>query len=288
MLDLAVPDADACRELCELAVEVAIEAGRFVRDERPTSVDVRNTKTSELDVVTVMDTECETLLRASILAVRPDDAILGEEGGMTAGTSGLTWVLDPIDGTVNYLYDIPAYAVSVAVVAGDPTADGEWTPVAGAVFNPGVDEVFDAYRGGGARLAPVGLSTFPRPRRLIASEPESLARALVGTGFSYDTTRRREQGLVATALLPQIRDLRRMGAASLDLCAVAAGRLNGYYERDLQPWDMAAGALIAVEAGALVSGLNGPASADSIVAAPPGVHPQLREALRAALHDVRV
>lgn len=285
--DLSLPDEGVCRELRELAIEFAIEAGRFVRDERPASVDVRSTKASDLDVVTIMDTQCEALLRASILAERPDDAILGEEGGITGGTSGLTWVLDPIDGTVNYLYDIPAYAVSVAVVAGDPSVDGAWTPVAGAVFNPGVDEVFDAHRGGGARLSPAGQSSFPRRRTLTAPEPESLARALVGTGFSYDTARRRDQGLVATALLPQIRDLRRMGAASLDLCAVAAGRLNAYYERGLQPWDMAAGALIAAEAGALVSGLDGPASVELILAAPPGVHASLRTALRDALQDVR-
>lgn len=284
---LAIPDEATCRELRELAIEVAIEAGRFVRDQRPASVDVHSTKASDLDVVTIMDTRCEALLRASILAERPDDAILGEEGGITAGTSGLTWVLDPIDGTVNYLYDIPAYAVSVAVVVGDPSVDGAWTPVAGAVFNPGVDEIFDAHRGGGARLAPAGTSTFPRPRTLVAPEPESLSRALIGTGFSYDTARRREQGLVATALLPQIRDLRRMGAASLDLCGVAAGRLNGYYERGLQPWDMAAGALIATEAGALVTGLDGPASAESIVAAPPGVHGPLQSALRDALQDAQ-
>ncbi len=283
---LVLPDEALCRELRELAIEVAIEAGRFVREDRPASVHVRSTKATDLDVVTIMDTQCEALLRASILAERPDDAVLGEEGGMTGGTSGLTWVLDPIDGTVNYLYDIPAYAVSVAVVAGDPSVDGAWTPVAGAVFNPGVDEIFDAHRGGGARLSPAGQSTFPRPRALTAPEPESLARALVGTGFSYDTTRRRAQGLVATALLPQIRDLRRMGAASLDLCAVAAGRLNAYYERGLQPWDMAAGALIAAEAGAVVSGLDGPASVELIVAAPPGVHASLRTALRDALQDV--
>ena len=235
-----LPDETMRAELRELAVELAIEAGRFVRDERPEHVDVRKTKASALDVVTIMDTRCEEMLRASIAAERPQDAVLGEEDGLSEGSTGLTWVLDPIDGTVNYLYDIPAYAVSVAVVVGDPTVPGAWTPVAGAVFNPGVDEIFAAHLGGGATLSAAGASTFPRPRSLSVPEPESLARALVGTGFSYDTELRGVQGRVATALLPQIRDLRRMGAASLDLCAVAAGRLNGYYERGLEPWDMAA------------------------------------------------
>lgn len=285
MNDEEMPSQDARQELREFAVELAIEAGRFVRDERPEQVDVRKTKASALDVVTIMDTRCEELLRSSIAAERPGDAVLGEEDGLSEGSTGLTWVLDPIDGTVNYLYDIPAYAVSVAVVLGDPTVAGAWTPLAGAVFNPGVDEIFDAHLGGGARLAAAGNSGFPRPRDLHTPEPESLARALIGTGFSYDTQRRREQGLVATQLLPQIRDLRRMGAASLDLCGVAAGRLNGYYERGLQPWDMAAGMVIATEAGAVVSGLEGPASADMVVAGAPGVHADLLAALRLAFAE---
>ncbi|MGB3257564.1 MAG: inositol monophosphatase family protein [Ornithinimicrobium sp.] len=280
-----LPDEAMRGGLRELAVELAIEAGRFVRDERPDHVDVRKTKASALDVVTIMDTRCEEMLRASIAAERPQDAVLGEEGGLSEGTTGLTWVLDPIDGTVNYLYDVPAYAVSVAVVVGDPTVPGAWMPVAGAVFNPGVDEIFAAHLGGGATLAPAGASTYPRPRTLTAPEPESLARALVGTGFSYDTELRGMQGRVVTALLPQIRDLRRMGAASLDLCAVACGRLNGYYERGLEPWDMAAGMLVATEAGALVTGAEGPPSREMIVAAAPEVHKDLIAALGQALID---
>ncbi len=278
-----LPDADMRVQLRELAVELAIEGGRFVRDERPEFVDVRKTKASELDVVTIMDTQCEEMLRASIAAERPGDAVLGEEEGLSEGMTGLTWVLDPIDGTVNYLYDIPAYAVSVAVVVGDPTVAGAWTPVAGAVFNPGVDEIFSAHVGGGATLAAAGASAFPRPRALTAPEPASLSRALIGTGFSYDTKRRGVQGQVVTELLPQIRDLRRMGAASLDLCAVAAGRLNGYYERGLQPWDMAAGMLIATEAGALVTGVDGPPSIEMVVAGAPTLHADLTAALRQAL-----
>lgn len=283
MSPVLFPDGSLRVHLRELAVELAIEAGRFVRDERPEHVDVRKTKASDLDVVTIMDTRCEEMLRALIAAERPDDAVLGEEDGLSEGSTGLTWVLDPIDGTVNYLYDIPAYAVSVAVVVGDPTVAGAWTPVAGGVFNPGVDEIFAAHLGGGATLAAAGTSTFPRSRTLSVPEPASLSRALIGTGFSYDIERRGVQGQVVTALLPQIRDLRRMGAASLDLCAVAAGRLNGYYERGLQPWDMAAGMLIATEAGALVTGVDGPPSSDMIVAAARGVHADLLEALGRAL-----
>jgi myo-inositol-1(or 4)-monophosphatase len=267
----------------QLAVSLATEAGRFVRDERPDVVSVAETKATVLDVVTVMDTRCESLLRERIAAARPDDGILGEEDGLSPGTSGLTWVLDPIDGTVNYLYDLPAYAVSVAVVVGDPTVPGGWSPVAGAVCNPRVDEVFHARAGGGARLdrpTEPGGTAYPRGRALAVREPESLARTLLATGFSYDVDDRRAQGDIAVRMLTQVRDLRRMGAASLDLCHVAAGRVDAYYERGLQPWDMAAGMLVVTEAGGVVSGLDGPASRDMVVAAAPQLH--------AALHPVLV
>lgn len=282
---IPMPEVALRVELRELAVELAIEAGRFVRDQRPARVDIAETKATSLDVVTVMDTQAEALLRRNIALERPVDGVLGEEDGLTAGTSGLTWVLDPIDGTVNYLYDIPAYAVSVAVVIGDPTVSGAWTPVAAAVFNPGVDEMFDAHAGGGSRVSSAGGGSFPRPHDLSAPEPDSLAGALVGTGFSYDTALRRRQGLVATELLPQVRDLRRIGAASLDLCAVGAGRLNGYYESGLKAWDMAAGALIAAEAGAVVSGLDGPPGEAMVLAAAPRLYPDLRRALQQAQRE---
>jgi myo-inositol-1(or 4)-monophosphatase len=266
-----------------LATELALEAGRFIRDERPDRVDVAQTKATDLDVVTEMDTRCEDLLRSRLARHRPDDAVLGEEDGMSAGSTGLTWVLDPIDGTVNYLYDIPAYSVSVAVVLGDPTTPGGWTPVAGAVFNPGVDEVFHAHAGGGARLESVGASAFPASRDLQVPSSVSLSKALVGTGFSYDTQRRVQQAAVVGELLPRVRDLRRMGSAALDLCAVAAGRLNAYYERGVQAWDMAAGSLVAAEAGALLTGLGEFASADMVLCAAPDVHAELLEVLRQAL-----
>lgn len=262
-----------------LAVELAVSAGRYVRDGRPETVEVAATKATDLDVVTAMDTGAETLLREGIAAARPDDAVLGEEEGALAGTTGLTWVIDPIDGTVNYLYGVPAYAVSVAVVVGDPTVDGAWEPVAGAVINPEVGEVFHARRGGGAwrRRVPTGPSgrlADPGPdRRLAASVATDLEQCLVGTGFSYDRARRHVQGEVAHQLLLRVRDLRRMGAAALDLCSVAAGRLDAYYESGLQPWDLAAGMLIAAEAGATVAGLDGPPGEAMVVAAGSAVHP---------------
>lgn len=280
-----LPNEALLVELRELAVELAIEAGRFIRDERPAHVDIAQTKASSLDVVTIMDTEAEALLRRSITAERPDDGVLGEEDGLEVGSSGLTWVLDPIDGTVNYLYDIPAYAVSVAAVVGDPTVRGAWTPVAGAVFSPGVDEIFEAHIGGGAVVRPAGQGSYPRRRDLRTVDPGALAGALVGTGFSYDTALRRHQGLVATSLLPVVRDLRRVGAASLDLCAVGAGRLNAYYESGLKPWDMAAGALVAAEAGAVVNGLDGSPGEGMVLAAAPEIYAELHRAVTSADRD---
>jgi myo-inositol-1(or 4)-monophosphatase len=282
-----VPDAADLAVLEDLAVDLAIRAGRFVRDGRPREVEVSETKATDLDVVTAMDTGAEALLREGISAARPDDAVLGEEEGATGGTTGLTWVIDPIDGTVNYLYGVPAYAVSVAVVVGDPTVPGAWEPVAGAVVNPEVGEVFHARRGGGAWRRrwpePGTLDGLGEPERLAASRQESLEHCLVGTGFSYDRADRVLQGEVARQILLCARDLRRMGAAALDLCSVAAGRLDAYYESGLKPWDLAAGILVAEEAGARVSGLDGPPGAPMVVAAGPAVYPAFH-ALLTELH----
>ncbi|MGB7448950.1 MAG: inositol monophosphatase family protein [Ornithinimicrobium sp.] len=280
-----MPTPEEAATFRELATRLALEAGRFIRDERPDHLGVAQTKATVLDVVTEMDTRCEDLLRQRLAHYRPDDAVLGEEDGMSTGSTGLTWVLDPIDGTVNYLYDIPAYSVSVAVVVGDPTSVGGWTPVAGAVFNPGVDEIFHAHAGGGARLEPAGTAPFPTARGLQVPMEVPLDKALVGTGFSYDTARRVQQAAVVAEMLPRVRDLRRMGSAALDLCAVGAGRLNAYYERGVQAWDMAAGALIAAEAGALVTGLDGPASPDMVACAPPDLHVELLDLLGHALSE---
>ena len=266
-----VPDGLDLAGLERLAVEVAHEAGRFIVDERPGGLGVAQTKSSATDVVTVMDQGCEKLLRALLGAARPDDAVLGEEEGGTSGSSGLTWVVDPIDGTVNYLYDIPSYCVSVGAVVGDPTRPGAWRPVVGAVYNPVSEEMFHARLGGGAHLR-----TGSDRQRLRVSTVEALGQALVATGFGYRSEVRRQQASVLAELLPQIRDIRRAGSAALDLCAVAAGRVDAYYERGLNPWDLAAGWLVASESGAVVTGAPGePPTSELVVATGPGLAEQL-------------
>lgn len=231
-------------ELLDLARTISLEAAQLAAQRRREGVHVAATKSSIVDVVTAADREVEELVRGRIAQLRPQDAILGEEGGSTGGTSGLTWVVDPIDGTVNYLYGLPHYAVSIGVVEGDadPTA---WTGLAGVVANPASGEVFTASRGGGAFLG-------DSPIRVADAVP--LEQALIGTGFSYDAAMRGRQGEVAARLLPRVRDIRRNGTASLDLAAVASGRFNAFYEAELKPWDLCAGELIAREAGAVVKG----------------------------------
>lgn len=251
--------------LLALALAAAREAARLVVDERPDGrLDVAATKSTATDIVTEMDRRSEELVVARILADRPDDGFLGEEGASREGTSGVTWVIDPIDGTVNYLYEIPSYAVSVAARVGDEV-------VAGAVVNPASGETWTATRGGGAFLD-------GRPVRVNASP--GLAMALVATGFGYAAERRARQAEILRVVLPQVRDVRRAGAASLDLCALACGRIDAYYEQGLKPWDLAAGGLVAAEAGALVGGLRGrPAGEALVVAAPPGLFEELADLL---------
>jgi myo-inositol-1(or 4)-monophosphatase len=258
-----VPDIAA---LLALAEEAARAAGRLVVDGRPDrAVEVTATKSSATDIVTEMDQAAERLLVEHIRAARPDDGFLGEEGSDETGTSGVTWVIDPIDGTVNYLYQLPAFAVSVGVRIGDDV-------VAGAVVNPTSGEMWTARRGHGAWLD-------GRPIRV--NEAPVLAMALVATGFGYDAQRRARQAKVLAGVLPQVRDVRRFGSAALDLCALACGRVDGYFEQGLKPWDLAAGGLIATEAGAVVGGLAGkPAGESLVIAAPPGLFEQLEGLLR--------
>jgi len=258
-------------ELEELAVSVARAAGRFIVDERPRALGVLDTKSSINDIVTVMDQQSEALLRRHLLAARPDDAILGEEDGASAGTSGITWVIDPIDGTVNYLYEIPAYCVSVAAVVGDPGTPAQWQPVAGAICNPLTGQVFHAHVGGGAHLL-VGDEDTP----IRVNTVDVLLHSLVATGFGYVPEVRARQGEVLLAILPEVRDIRRAGSAALDLCSVACGTVDAYYEAGLNAWDLAAGWVIATEAGALVTGLHQMAPGQAaVVAAGPGIHPSL-------------
>ena len=257
-------------ELLDLARTIALEAGELAAQRRREGVEVAATKSTIVDVVTEADREVERLIRARILDARPDDAILGEEGGSSSGTSGLTWVVDPIDGTVNYLYGIPHYAVSIAVVEGDPDPL-TWTGLHGCVLNPAIGELFTGSRGEGAFLGGTPIRT---------ADPVPLELALINTGFAYAAEIRGRQGEVVTRMLPMVRDIRRFGTASLDLCMVASGRTNAYFERTLSPWDHAAGAIIAREAGAVVKGFGDAApSRDFILAAEPELAARLEPLL---------
>lgn len=254
---------------------LARDVGTHVRELRETGAAVAETKSSRTDVVTAADHEAEQLIVAALRAERPADGILGEEGASTQGETGITWVVDPIDGTVNYLYGLPGYAVSIAatITGGGPgtMADGRRT-VAAAVYVPSSDELFTAQDGGGATL---------NGRPIRVSQASELSLALVATGFGYTAQRRTEQAEVVRQLIPRVRDIRRLGAAATDLCHLAAGRLDAYYERGLQPWDYAAGALIAREAGAVLLGRTHDAVAGEplLIAGPPALAAQLQLAV---------
>jgi myo-inositol-1(or 4)-monophosphatase len=247
-------------ELLGLAEPIAAQAAALLRAGRAHARSEVDTKTTLTDMVTEVDRASERLVADAIRAARPDDAILGEEGTADTGTTGVRWVIDPLDGTTNYLYGLPAYAVSIGV-----EVDGE--AVAGVVVDAARDETFTAVRGGGARLD---------GRPIACSTSDRLATALVGTGFGYDAARRARQGAVVAQVLPLVRDIRRVGAAALDLCWVAAGRLDAYYETGTQPWDTAAGALIAAEAGAVLGDLRGGPPGRCTLAAGPGLFGPLR------------
>ncbi|MGQ9350173.1 MULTISPECIES: inositol monophosphatase family protein [Mycolicibacterium] len=274
--------ADAPVRLQEVAERLAAEAAQFVRRRRvevfgdgsagaapDTAQPSVRAKSTPTDPVTIVDTETERLLRDRLGQLRPDDAILGEEegGSVDIAEGRLTWVLDPIDGTVNFLYGIPAYGVSVGV-----RRDG--VSVAGAVADVAAGAVYSAALGHGARLSRDGVAT-----ELHVTSATDLSMALVGTGFSYDRAHREQQGRIIARLLPEVRDLRRMGSCALDLCAVAAGRLDAYFEDDVHLWDWAAGALIASEAGALVRPPRTEDGSGLMVAAAPGISVALDEAL---------
>jgi myo-inositol-1(or 4)-monophosphatase len=263
-------DGDAPAALLALATDVAREAGALAVACGPHARDEVETKSSATDVVTASDKAVERLIVSRLRAARPRDAVLGEEGGAQgAASSGVRWLVDPIDGTVNYLYGIPQYAVSIAAeVAGEV--------VAGAVYDPVKDELYAATQGGGATCS---------GEPIACSKATELPQTLVATGFSYSADRRARQAAVLLHLLPAVRDIRRMGAASLDLCSVACGRVDAYYELSLSPWDVAAGVLVAREAGAIVGTLDGsaPGAGGLVVAAAPGVI----DAFRALLTELR-
>jgi myo-inositol-1(or 4)-monophosphatase len=281
----ALPEGVSVEELEKLCIDVATEASRFIRDERPERMGVAATKSSETDVVTVMDRRSEELLHRLIQQARPDDGILGEEGADVIGTSGLTWVLDPIDGTVNYLYEIPAYAVSVAVVVGDARSQGGWAPVAGAVADPSLRLVHHAGRGTGAWTSPEDRTTGTAPTRLSVSAEDRLARALLATGFGYDPAVRRRQAEVLLRVLPLVRDIRRIGSAALDLVRVAEGSVDAYAETGLNAWDLAAGWLVVEEAGGVVVGAGEGAESAPGKALTVAAGPALVEKVRALFVD---
>lgn len=259
-------------ELLDVGMEAARQAAALLRDGRPADLAVAATKTSPIDVVTEMDIAAEKLITGILAERRPEDGLLGEEGADTPGTSGVRWVVDPLDGTVNYLYGLPSWGVSVA-------AEYEGETVVGVVAAPMRGEVYHAVLGGGAWLGPA---------RLACRPAAPLDQALVGTGFAYVQARRAHQADVAQRIIPLVRDIRRGGSAALDLCDVAAGRLDGYYERGLNPWDLAAGELIAREAGAVTGGRPGEqASGELALAATPAVFASLQPLLEeaGAWHD---
>lgn len=253
-------------ELLELACEAAAAAGQLLLERRGRP-EVVATKSSPTDVVTDADRAAEELIRERIGAVRPGDRVLGEEGGEAVAGPGVPsadtavrWIVDPLDATVNYLYGRPDWAVSIA-------AELDGTVAAGVVFVPRRGEMFRATIGGGAWLA---TDSSASPARLACNTGVPLDRALVATGFGYAAGRRVVQGEVVAQLLPRVRDIRRGGSAAVDLCSVAAGTVDAYYERGVYLWDIAAGSLIAAEAGAMVSGLHGrpPGPAMTLAAAP--------------------
>lgn len=247
-------------ELLALAEEIAREAG-VIQTTRLHLERTIEAKSSPTDAVTEVDRACEDLIVRRIIEARPGDAILGEEGASRDGSSNVRWVIDPLDGTVNYVYRRGAFAVSLGI-----EVDGE--PAVGVVHDPSLDETFTAVRGAGAHL---------NGEPIRVNEITDLAQALIGTGFGYDPEVRRAQGRMLAQIIPHVRDIRRAGSAALDLCAVACGRLDGYFERGLQPWDSAAAALIVREAGGVAERLEPPeVLAGTWVAGAPAIHAPLR------------
>jgi myo-inositol-1(or 4)-monophosphatase len=251
-------DTPTPEQLLALAVPIAADGAALAREARTTAITQVRTKSTETDVVTAADHAVERLVLEALHRARPADAVLTEEAGAVAGgDSDVRWILDPIDGTVNYLYGVPYYALSLA-------AEVNGVVVAGVVHNVATGDVYTATQGGGA---------WRDGRRLAGSAETELGQALVATGFAYRSDRRKHQSAVLAGLLGAIRDIRRLGAGALDLCLAAEGVVDAYYEKGLSTWDLAAGALIAAEAGLVVSGVHGrPAGPEFLLAAPPELH----------------
>lgn len=270
--------------LRDIAVVVALKAAALIRKERAAIGDlgkVTTTKSSTVDPVTEVDKHSEQLITSTVAALRPGDGFLGEEGARSSSQTGVTWVIDPIDGTVNFIYGIPQYAVSIAAAV-----DGEI--VAGAVINVVTGELYRAARGEGAEKARTPLDTDVENVEFLpitASGVDSIGQSLLATGFAYLASRRAKQAEILTHLLPAVRDIRRMGSAALDLCALAEGRVECYFEHGIHPWDYAAGQIVAEEAGARMHspGIDVPGSQGHPVwGAAPNIEQKFRELLASA------
>jgi myo-inositol-1(or 4)-monophosphatase len=257
-------------DLEALAVDIAQDAGELARTRRLEGVAIAATKSALADIVTLADREVEALIRARLAEARPEDGFLGEESGAERGSSEVTWVVDPIDGTVNYAYGSPQYAVSIAAVVGEPVA-GRWEAISAAVYAPVSGELFRAARGGGAWLG---------EQRLTVNAEVSAAGGLLATGFGYDPATHAGDLARVARVMPMARDIRRGGAASLDFAYVASGRLDGYFERGLAPWDHAAGALLVTEAGGSFAFFPPPEGSDRplTVASSPSIFERLVDA----------
>jgi myo-inositol-1(or 4)-monophosphatase len=243
--------------LLQLAKDTVMKAGVLTMN-RPDTLEV-TCKSSSIDFVTQMDKASEQLIMREILSARPEDGFVGEEGGDIPSGSGITWVVDPIDGTTNYVYNLPGWNISIAA------KDSVGQVLVGVVFCPTINRLWTAVKGQGAHMNDKPIS--------CKKNVDQLSDALLGTGFTYDIAKRVEQGAFLASLIPRVRDIRRCGAAAVDLCYVACGALDGYYECGLNEWDYAAGGLIAAEAGAIVTGRNkGPVGKEMIIAAGPKLH----------------
>jgi len=257
-----------------LAMSISTGAGKLLLD-RPSDLQVQ-TKSTATDVVTLMDQRAEAFIVAELGKHRPNDAILGEEGANQEGTSGFQWVIDPLDGTVNYLHQVPLWCVSIGLIE-----QSSGLAMAGVVYVPVMDQMYISSRGLGAWVIDRGA-----PRQLKVSQCNDLSQALIGTGFGYSSTRRASQARVLQEVLPNVADIRRLGSCAVDLCLVADGVLDGYYERGVNAWDHAAGELIAREAGAVSSGLFGNSIGnDMIVVANSAIHRDLIAILEANQAD---
>lgn len=265
---MSVTASNTAEQLLSLAQDLARRAGTHARVGRAQGMHVVGTKLTDTDMVTKFDRESEAMIVAGLREARPDDSIIGEEGGGHRGSSGIEWHVDPIDGTTSFMYGLPTWCVSI----GARDAEGG---LVGAVYMPDLDEMFSARRGGGATL---------NGNVIACSAQQEVSKALVATGFSYTPAQRTVQSRRVTEFIHRIRDVRRMGAAAVDICFVACGRLDAYFEENLHSWDVLAAELIAREAGARCGDFSGgPLRPAEVLVSAPGVFDELSAMLVAAM-----